>query len=193
MAGDRADDVRWLTDDEQRVWRSYLVATSLLQEALARQLQRDAGLPHAYYMILAMLSEAQGRSLRMNQLAAVLRASPSRTSHAVARLEEAGWVRRERSSADGRGQVAVLTDAGWDKVAETAPGHVGAVRAHLLDALTPEQLRQLGSICDAVVAGLDPAHDTAMSTLVGQGADPARADARAGHSAATVRPRAHRT
>ena len=103
-----------------------------------------------------MLSEAPGRSLRMSELAVRANSSPSRLSHAVARLEERGWVRRERDSRDGRGTVAVLTDAGWDVLVRTAPGHVGAVREHLFDRLDPEQVEQLGAICAAVLDGLDP-------------------------------------
>src|ERR1044071_7408005 len=87
-------DTRWLSDGEQRAWRSFLVATNLLYDQLDRELQRDAGFPHGYYEILVRLSEAPGRRLRMSQLAERSQSSRSRISHAVARLEEAGWVRR---------------------------------------------------------------------------------------------------
>jgi DNA-binding MarR family transcriptional regulator len=147
---------RWLDQDEQRTWRSFLATSELLYAALDRQLQRDAGLTHASYIVLAMLSEAPDRSLRMSDLAVRANSSPSRLSHAVARLEERGWVRRQPAPKDGRGTVAVLTDAGWDMLAETAPGHVAAVREHLFDRLTPEQVRLLGDICSTVLDGLDP-------------------------------------
>ena len=147
---------RWLDEDEQRTWRSFLAISELLYGQLDRQLQRDAGITHASYVVLAMLSEAPGRSLRMSELAALANSSPSRLSHAVARLEERGWIRREPAPADGRGTVAVLTDAGWDMLVATAPGHVEAVREHLFDRLTPEQVRALGEICAAVLDGLDP-------------------------------------
>ena len=147
---------RWLDDDEQRTWRSFLATSELLYGALDRQLQRDAGITHASYVVLAILSEAPGRSLRMSELAALANSSPSRLSHAVARLQERGWIRREPTPKDGRGTVAVLTDAGWDMLVRTAPGHVTAVREHLFDRLTPEQVRTLGEICAAVLAGLDP-------------------------------------
>jgi DNA-binding MarR family transcriptional regulator len=147
---------RWLDDDEQRTWRSFLATSELLYAALDRQLQRDAGINHASYVVLAMLSEAPGRSLRMSELAQLANSSPSRLSHAVARLQERGWIRREPAPRDGRGTVAVLTDAGWDMLVATAPGHVTAVREHLFDQLTPEQVRSLGEICAAVLDGLDP-------------------------------------
>ncbi len=146
---------RWLDDDEQQTWRSFLATSELLYGALDRQLQRDAGITHASYVVLAMLSEAPGRSLRMSELAALSNSSPSRLSHAVARLQERGWIRREPAPADGRGTVAVLTDAGWDMLVETAPGHVAAVREHLFDRLTPAQVTTLGEICAAVLDGLD--------------------------------------
>jgi DNA-binding MarR family transcriptional regulator len=147
---------RWLTDDEQRAWRAYLAMTALLPGALDQQLQREAEMGHSSYIVLAMLSEAPGRSLRMSELAARANSSPSRLSHTVARLERRGWVRRERSTDDGRGSVARLTDDGWDVVVATAPGHVAAVRQHVFDVLTPAQVRQLEDISTAVLAGLDP-------------------------------------
>jgi DNA-binding MarR family transcriptional regulator len=145
---------RWLTADEQRAWRAYLEATMLLFDALDRELQRDAGMPHAYYEILVRLSEADGRSLRMSQLADRTRSSRSRLSHAVARLEERGWVVRRDCEEDRRGQVAELTDEGFAVLAAAAPGHVAAVREHLIDRLSPQQLRALAEIGETVVAGL---------------------------------------
>lgn len=146
---------RWLDDDEQRTWLAFLAAVQGLEAALDRQLQRDADMPHAYYMILAMLSAAPERSRRMTELAEATNFSQSRLSHAVGRLEEAGWVRREKCPTDRRGSVAVLTDTGFEALAAAAPGHVAAVRRHLFDQLSPEQVRQLGEISQAVVAELE--------------------------------------
>jgi DNA-binding MarR family transcriptional regulator len=148
--------VRWLDDTEQRTWRAFLATIELLNAALDRQLQRDAGMTQGTYVVLAMLSEAPDRSLRMTDLARLANSTPSRLSHAMARLEERGWVTRCRAAADGRGTVATLTDAGWEVVVATAPGHVAAVREHLFDRLTADQVRVLGEVCDAVLAGLDP-------------------------------------
>ncbi|HYJ77598.1 MAG TPA: MarR family transcriptional regulator [Actinomycetes bacterium] len=117
-----------------------------LDEALDRQLQRDAGMPHAYYQVLAMLSEAPGRSLRMSELARTTSSSPSRLSHAVARLEERGWVRRDKHPTDRRGAVAVLTDCGYAAVAAAAPGHVAAVREALFDRLDEDRLAVLAEV-----------------------------------------------
>jgi DNA-binding MarR family transcriptional regulator len=145
---------RWLNDDEQRTWRRLGAMTMLLPAALESQLQRDAGLTHFAYWVLAMLSEAPGRSLRMSELAALAHGSQSRLSHLVSKLEERGWVRRERVGGDGRGHVAVLTDAGYDLLVATAPGHVDEVRRLVFDALTSEQLQALDAICAAVVERL---------------------------------------
>jgi DNA-binding MarR family transcriptional regulator len=147
---------RWLDPDEQRTWRAFLGTYHLLQEALDRQLQRESGMPHAYYIVLAMLSEAPGRTLRMSQLADRVFGSQSRLSHAVARLQERGWVRRERSGDDRRGQLAVLTDEGYAALVAAAPGHVAAVRENLFDQLTRDQVDQLREICEAALARLDP-------------------------------------
>jgi DNA-binding MarR family transcriptional regulator len=144
---------RWLDEEEQRVWRSFLQATRELFDALDRQLQTDAGMPHAYYEILVRLSEAPERTLRMSDLARSLWSSRSRLSHAVARLEERGWIHREACPDDRRGQFAVLTDDGFAALAAAAPGHVEAVRTHLLDPLTAEQVDQLGAISRAIASG----------------------------------------
>lgn len=144
---------RWLSADEQTTWRSFLAAIQLLHDELDRELQRDAGMPHAYYQILAMLSEAPGRTLRMSELATRTSSSRSRLSHAITRLEEAGWVRRESCPTDKRGANAVLTDAGFGVLAAAAPGHVEEVRRVLFDRLSAEQVAQLRGISDAVTGG----------------------------------------
>jgi DNA-binding MarR family transcriptional regulator len=139
-------ETRWLSPDEQRTWRAYLNAHRLLLDAIDAQLRRDSGMPHAYYEILVRLSDTPDRALRMSVLADGLRVSASRLSHAIARLEERGWVRREDCPTDKRGQLAVLTDEGFAALAAAAPGHVEAVRGALFDALDPEQVRWLGAI-----------------------------------------------
>jgi DNA-binding MarR family transcriptional regulator len=145
---------RWLDEDEQRTWRRLGAVTMLLPAALESQLQRDAGLTHFGYWVLAMLSESPDRSRRMSELAALAHGSQSRLSHTVAKLEERGWVRRERSGDDGRGSTAVLTDAGYDKIVASAPGHVAEVRRLVFDALTSEQVTALDEICTAIVGRL---------------------------------------
>jgi len=145
---------RWLSAEEERTWRSYLTATRMLAAQLDRELQRDSGMPHAYYEILVRLSAAPDRSLRMSELAHAAESSRSRLSHAVARLEEAGWVRRESCPTDRRGAFAVLTDTGFARLEAAAPGHVEGVRRHLFDRLTSDQVAQLGTICDTLAEGL---------------------------------------
>ena len=146
---------RWLDDEEQQIWRRFAAMITLLPAALESQLQRDEQLTHFGYWAMAMLSEAPGRSLRMSELALLANGSQSRLSHLITRLEEKGWVRRERVGEDGRGYVAVLTDEGYAKVVAAAPGHVDEVRRLLFDRLSPEQLRVLGEISTAVLGGLE--------------------------------------
>lgn len=142
---------RWLSAEEQRAWRSFLTACQSMFGAIEGQLLRDSGLPHGYYEILVRLSEAPGRALRMSQLAMASTYSKSRLSHAVARLEERGWVVRQDCPTDRRGQVAQLTDEGFAVLEAAAPGHVEQVRRVLIDVLTPEQVRQLGEIGQAIM------------------------------------------
>ena len=147
---------RWLSEDEQRSWRAFLEAMRLLQAGLDAQLQRDADMPHAYYEILVRLSDVPERRMRMRELAEATRSSRSRLTHAVDKLEARGWVSRQECPHDRRGQLAVLTEEGFRVLAAAAPGHVEAVRATLLDALTPAQVAQLGRISEAVVAHAAP-------------------------------------
>ena len=136
------------------MWRSYIESTQMLMDRLDQELQRDSGMPHTYYEVLVRLSEVPDRRLRMSALADRSMSSRSRLSHAVARLEENGWVRREICATDRRGQLAVLTDAGFAALADAAPGHVEGVRTHLLDSLTTEQVRQLAEICKVIAERL---------------------------------------
>ena len=139
------------------MWRSFLGATRLLCEQLDRELHRASGMPQAYYVILVALSEAPEHALRMSELAGVSWTSRSRLSHAVARMEEAGWVRRQECTTDRRGSYAVLTEDGMRVLEKAAPTHVEGVRSHLFDVLSPLQVEQLGRISDAIRLGLTPA------------------------------------
>ncbi|WP_320773734.1 MarR family winged helix-turn-helix transcriptional regulator [Streptomyces sp. CRN 30] len=145
---------RWLTPAEQRAWRAYVAATLLLEDAIDRQLQQDAGMPHLYYSILAHLSEAPERRLRMTDLAERSKITRSRLTYAVTRLAKDGLVRREACRGDGRGSVAALTDEGIAALERSAPGHVETVRSLLFDRLTEEQVGQLEEICGSVARGL---------------------------------------
>jgi DNA-binding MarR family transcriptional regulator len=144
--------MEWLTDEQQAAWRPFIALLLRLPAALDAQLQRDAGITNFDYLVLSGLSESPGRTLRMSELAAIANSSLSRLSHVVSRLEAKGWVRREPCPGDGRFINAVLTDEGCQKVADTAPGHVTAVRELLVAPLSQEEFRQLGAISARVLA-----------------------------------------
>jgi DNA-binding MarR family transcriptional regulator len=145
------DEPRWLTDEEQKAWRRFVEVLVKIPAALEAQLQRDAGLTHMGYLVLLTLSERDDRRLSMSRLAKLASASLSRLSHVVARLEAQGWVRRERDPEDGRVQIAVLTDEGYLKVVDSAPGHVEAVQQLVFDRLSPAQVRQLAKVCESLL------------------------------------------
>jgi DNA-binding MarR family transcriptional regulator len=149
-----AGEPRWLDAEEQKAWRAWLYSSLLLQDRLDRELTRETGISHAYYEILVQLSEAPDRALRMSQLADRSLSSRSRLSHAVSRLEERGWVRRQLCEDDGRGQLAVLTDEGFAALEAAAPIHVEGVRSHLFDQLTPEQVAAMREIGEALLRHL---------------------------------------
>ena len=146
----------WLDADERAAWLRLIAVAELLPAALDAQLRRDAGLTHFEYFVLAMLSEAPGRTLRMTGLARRTNASLSRLSHVVRRLEDRGLVTRFPCPEDGRATNARLTDAGWDLVVASAPGHVDTVRRLVIDPLTDDQVDQLREIGDALLVELDP-------------------------------------
>jgi DNA-binding MarR family transcriptional regulator len=147
---------RWLDADERAAWLKLAGMVTLLPAALDAQLQRDAGLSHFEYMVLAMLSERPSRTARMSELAALANGSLSRLSHVARRLEDQGFLERRACAEDRRATNAVLTDAGYAKVVETAPGHVATVRRLVFDALDPAQRDQLRTIGDRILERVDP-------------------------------------
>jgi DNA-binding MarR family transcriptional regulator len=147
---------RWLDAEEQRAWRAWLYSTQLLNDRLDRELMRATGIPHTYYEILVQLSETPDRQMRMSELADRCLSSRSRLSHAVSRLEERGWVRRQECAEDGRGLLAVLTDEGFAALEAAAPIHVEGVRTHLFDQLTPEQVAAMRDLGETLLRHLDP-------------------------------------
>ena len=144
--------MEWLSEEQQAAWRPFVALLLRLPAALDTQLQKDAGITQFDYLVLSGLSKAPGRTLRMSELAATANSSLSRLSHVVSRLEAKGWVRREACPGDGRFINAVLTDEGWEKVKETAPGHVAAVRELLVGTLSEDELVRLGAISAKVLA-----------------------------------------
>lgn len=149
-------ETRWLDPAERDAWLRLVAVVELLPGVLDAQLRSSSGLTHFEYFVLAMLSEAPDRTLRMTTLAQRTNATLPRLSHVVRRLEDRGLVVRVPCPEDGRATNAHLTDAGWDAVVAAAPGHVETVRSHVLDPLTREQLDQLRDIGDALLTTLDP-------------------------------------
>lgn len=154
MGSAQIDDTEWLTASQQRAWRKLVALITRLPAALDTQLQRDSALTHFDYSVLAELSEAPGRRLRLSELAQLSNASLSRLSHVVTKLENAGWVRRQ-SVPGTRGSYAVLTDAGMTKLVEAAPGHVATVQALVFRGLNDEQVAALTELGTALLGQLD--------------------------------------
>ncbi|HEX8094283.1 MarR family winged helix-turn-helix transcriptional regulator [Jatrophihabitans sp.] len=145
---------RWLSSEEMAAWLPLITLVTRLPQALDRQLREDAGISHVYYQLLAMLSAEPDRQLRMGELARATGVSLSRLSHAVAALEARGWVTRCAASGDGRGQLAQLTDAGRQLLERTAPDHVAEVRRLVFDALTTDEIDQLGHLARKLLGNL---------------------------------------
>jgi DNA-binding MarR family transcriptional regulator len=170
-------ETTWLDRDEMAAWVRLVAVLELLPGVLDGQLRRDADVMHFEYFVLAMLSQAPDRTLRMTELARQTNATLPRLSHVVRRLEERGLVERFPCPQNRRATNARLTARGWAKVRAAAPGHVANVRQHVIDALTPEQVTQLATIGDALLRRLDPSgsvlessrrHDDAPEPAVGE-------------------------
>ena len=152
------DEPNWLDAEELTAWKALAGVLFLLPAALDSQLQRDAGLAMADYMVLVMLSERDDHRMRMSELAASASTSQSRLSRIVARLEAAGFVTREMAPDDRRAVLATLTEAGLAKLVAAAPGHVAQVRSLVFDRLSAAQLGSLTEIARA----LGQPHDHAV-------------------------------
>jgi len=153
--GTEEPPVNWLTAAELDSWLSVVRLITWLPWSIDQQLQRDSNLGMVEYQVLAMLSESPQRTMRMSSLAEVTNASLSRLSHLVKRIERRGLVRREPDPTDGRFTNAILTDKGFQMLAEAAPGHVAHVRSLIIDVLSPEQLRRLGRDANRIMSRID--------------------------------------
>jgi DNA-binding MarR family transcriptional regulator len=159
------EEPRWLSAEEQQTWFALTGVLTWLPEALDAQLQRDAGISHFEYQVMAMLSLSPQRTRRMSEVAALANGALPRLSRTVDRLDKRGWVIRRPDPDDGRATLAVLTEAGWEKVVATAPGHVAEVRRLIIDPLTRAQVRQLHEIDTRIGQLVQP--DGARPTLPG--------------------------
>ncbi|MBY8871518.1 MarR family transcriptional regulator [Micromonospora sp. PLK6-60] len=142
---------RWLDEREDRAWRGYRRMRRLLDLELGRELMQDAGLSEPDYDVLSDLSETPEQRLRLSELADRMLWSRSRLSHHISRMQQRGLVTRLECATDGRGSIVALTPAGRRAVETAAPGHVAAVRRHLIDLLTPAEIEALGALSQRVV------------------------------------------
>ena len=138
---------KWLNPREMKAWRSYIIASRRLLDALDADLEGH-DLSMADYEVLAQLSDAPERKMRMSELAELAMVSKSRLSHRMKVMEKAGWVRREECESDRRGSYAVMTDQGWKAIVKAAPSHVASVRNRLMDHLTVKDQEDLAKIFD---------------------------------------------
>ncbi|RLV49748.1 MarR family transcriptional regulator [Nocardioides mangrovicus] len=156
-------ETQWLTVEQQRIWRAYIMGSQLLQDRLDRDLRVEHGISLTEYEILVRLSEIPERRMRMALLADSVCHSRSRVTHTVARMESAGWLRREEAADDGRGVDAVMTAAGGTLLEQAAHTHVEGVRRNLVDLVGDDDFEALGrvmnTVSDRLLAGRTPAAD----------------------------------
>ena len=150
---------KWLNDEQQKHWRAWIAATTLLSDQLNRELQSSCGLTLADYEILVRLSDAPDRKIRMSDLASITLSSRSRLTHQINRMEEAGLVTREACPDDRRGQLCAMTNQGWKTLVAAAPAHVASVRAHFVDVLSADEYAALGRAAGKIAAHIDSLPD----------------------------------
>jgi DNA-binding MarR family transcriptional regulator len=160
-----AVEPRWLTEEEQRAWRAYLVGTTLLMDRLDRDLREQHGMSFAEYEILVRLSEAPRQRMRMAVLASAVSHSRSRVTHTITRMEKDGLVVRDPCLQDGRGVEAVLTPAGRAALAAAAPTHVQGVRGGLVDLASREDFAAVGRVFGAVADKLTNPENAPVSDI----------------------------
>lgn len=136
-------DAAWLDEDEMRAWKGFLAAGALVHRRVEQQLRDEVGLSHVQFEVLVRLADAEGGEMRMTELADALFTARSGLTYQITQMEKTGLVRRRSCPSDTRGVFAVLTDTGRARLPGAAPGHVSAVRAALIDVLSPQQLIHL--------------------------------------------------
>lgn len=141
---------RWLSPEQQRVWRTYLLGSARINEYLDQDL-RNHGLDLGEYEILVCLEEAENRQLRMSELAELVHQSRSRLTHTVSRLEKRQLVARTTCPNDRRGVWAELTEEGFELLRRAAPDHVEAVWRIFVEAVDPADYDALGRAFGAVL------------------------------------------
>jgi DNA-binding MarR family transcriptional regulator len=153
MAGQNATTPRWLSAAEMKAWRRYIIASRRLLEALDSDLGSHE-LSMSDYEVLAQLSDAPDRRMRMSELADVAMLSRSRLSHRIKVMEQAGWVERQACPVDKRGSFAVMTNKGWKAIVAAAPDHVASVRSRFIDHLSKADQEVLAEIFERVTLSL---------------------------------------
>lgn len=162
-----ASETRWLSSEQQRSWRAYIIGTTLLTDTLDRELRQAHGLSLGEYEILVRLSESPGRTLRMAKIAESMQHSRSRVTHTVTRMEKAGLLERCAAEGDRRGVEARMTEKGWDLLVQAAPTHVNGVREHFVDLATEEEFATMGRLMNAVadhLLAVNPAFEDIRDT-----------------------------
>ena len=150
---------RWLDQAQQMHWRAWIATSNLLNDRLSRELQELHGLTINDYEILVRLSESEGRAMRMSELATQALLSRSRLSHQIDRMQKAGFVERVVCDTDRRGQIAQMTEHGWETLVKAAPDHVESVRKHFVDLLSEDEFAALGASLRKIADHLESLND----------------------------------
>lgn len=139
----------WLTAPEMAAWRTFIETYGDLMAAIERDLAAHR-LTLGDYQVFVMLSEAPNHSMRMCDLADLLRLSPSGLTRRLDGLVKMGFVTREASTHDRRVMIATLTPGGFATLEAAAPDHVASVRRHLFDHLDSAQVDEMAAIFQAI-------------------------------------------
>jgi DNA-binding MarR family transcriptional regulator len=152
-----SSEVRWLSPEEERLWRRWLLLNARLNATLQREMQDDSGLSSADFEVLVNLTDNPEGRVRVTDLASRMLWERSRLSHHVTRMEGRALVQKVECKEDGRGAWVVITPSGRTAIEKAAPGHVETVRRLVFDALDDAEIATFTTLVDKLQAQVDAA------------------------------------
>ena len=136
---------------QAELWASLMQGQALLADAVSDRLEAEAGIPLAWYEVLAVLADAPEGALRMQDLGQSMWLSKSGLTRLCDRIEEAGYLSRKSCPTDRRGTFAVITDAGRAKVREARPIFSRASQDLFLQHLSQRERDALRSAMNKII------------------------------------------
>jgi DNA-binding MarR family transcriptional regulator len=140
-----------LSEEELAAWAGFLRAHARLVGRLDAELRAEHGFGISSYEVLVRLAQAPN-GMRLLDLSKSALITQSGMSRLVDRLESEGLVHRASSPDDGRGCLAVITEAGRRRLRDANRSHLAGVRRLFLDRLDGGEMASLGRLWERLEA-----------------------------------------